>query len=203
MSWLYNTGPCHCYVGPSTLSIDSNGPSLNGYQNPATVIPSAYYIGTCEQYPLVEQTVNWNPVYNDIAGPMMPIDKEFQGQGKLIVLDLTRFNETNIDLLDMDDADGGEGVNSRGKLLLANGQWSTLWIKFEFFGTINQVAPDLPPGEMYYATSLLGKYYDRLGTQVRKTRLVVEAMPVYYAAQKRFITYSRSPAFFSGLTEPT
>lgn len=200
--WLYNTGPCHIYIGSASLNIDANGPSLTGSVDPAELSVQPYYAGTCEVYPQVEEIQYFNPVFNDIGGPMVQVDDEYQGMKKIITLDMNRFVETVINFLDFDDADGSEGTRGRGKLVLANGQWARLWITFDNFGTINQVAPDLPPGEMYYCVKQIAKYYDRLGTQHRKTRLVLEATPVYVAAFRGFRLYSRNSGFFQGLPAP-
>lgn len=200
--WLYNTGPVDIYVGASSLDINVNGASLTTGVHPSTVSVTPYYAGTCEQYPVVEGTVSWGPVFNDIGGPMESFDEEFQGQSKIIVLDMNRFNETNLNIYDMDDGDGSEATNARGKLLLANGQYVRLWMKFRNFGTINQIAPDLPAGEMYWATKMINKYYDRLGSVVRKTRLIIGARPVYYPGAKKFLLYSRNSTHFNGLPEP-
>lgn len=191
IAYQYCTGKVDCFF------------QLNAWKAYNFVEPVAgsdtAYLGTCEQYPLVQGLNRWNPVYNDVGGPLSPFDKEFQGLGKIIALDLNKFIQTNINTL----LGGGEGIEdylSRGTLLQANGLSFTLWLRFAYYGTANDISGgQLPPGEVYFCCSIPENGYDPIGTRTRKTRLVIEADPAYNVNDGGFWTYSTLPKYFTGL----
>ena len=194
-AYQYCTGPVFVYAAPT--------PNLGYVLTPPT--PStALYLGTCEQYPLVQGLQQWEPTYNDIAG-LRPFDKQYFGTGKILVLDLNKFIQSNIDVI----CEGGVGTTfevywSRGNYKNLNGYAYTFWLSFGNFGSPVAIA-DMPAGEVYFNCNIQSVDYDPIGTRSRKTRLVVEAEPAYatnvsaISTVRGFGNYSLDSAFFSGL----
>ncbi len=194
VAYQYCTGAVHVFVQPNSGSL---------YQFSGAVPASAAYLGTCEQYPLVDGDQMWEPTFNDIAGPR-PFDKQYFGDSKVLVLDINKMVQSTMDFL---INHGAETSIARGlyKNLTADvtGTFTT-WLAFANYGTIAAV-PGLPPGEIYFNCSVPKSGYDPIGTRSRKTRVVIEADPAYSInnlvgqGTNGFITYSIDPVFFTGL----
>jgi hypothetical protein len=195
-TYQYVTGPVLIYAAPHFF--DSKG--YVPYNVPGTSPNNFLFLGTCERYPQIEVIRNFNPVFNDIGGPMTPFDYEVQGSTKVISLDLNKFNETNLEqLFDLDTEDS----LTRGSLLNTNRLAMELALVFSFFGTPNAAGyPDLPPGEYYPSTKLLNYYLDPNGTVTRKCRLIIEASPVWSAADRSFFLSDNDSSWFTGLSAP-
>lgn len=198
-AYQYCTGAVVIYAAP-------NFGKLYNY-----VLPSpgaALLLGTCEQYPLVEGDQQWSPTWNDIAGDR-PFDKQYFGDAKVLVLDINKMVQENIDsLIDVgveSNYSRGQYKNLQSPTLTVPGSF-TVWLLFTNYGSPAAV-PGLPPGEIYFNCNISRTGYDPIGTRSRKTRLVVESDPSYavnaaslgISTYNGFITYSNDPVFFSGL----
>lgn len=142
-------------------------------------------LGTCERSPYVEGHQWWHPTFNDLAGPLVPFDKQYMGETKLIVLDLNYFDHTVLNAITIF---GIDFFTARGRYLNQNGERFQLGLQFSYFGTIN-ATPGLPAGESYPGCNLLTAYYDPLGTATRKVRLIIESNPIFDPTTGAFRTY--------------
>lgn len=138
------------------------------------------FLGWCEYHPVNEANYFWNPVYTDRGGSRAAFDKEFQNGEEMVALDLNKFNDNVVDLIEaMPRPDlNNPGSRSRldvGSLLIANGNYFELWLRNFFYGTVN-ATPDLGPGWYYYACSCAGVLTVKQGTKVLMKRVIVEAM---------------------------
>lgn len=195
VGYEYCTGPVHIFAAPSVSEL-----FVLAFPSPS----SALYLGTCEQYPLVQGIQQWEPVYNDIAGAR-PFDKQYFGESKVLICDLNKMIQTNInEILRGDGVIGQEGPLARGLYKNQSGESFVVWLKFSYFGTAVAI-PDLPPGEVYFNCNIAETGYDPIGTRNRKTRLIIEDDPAYavnsspIATAKGFGTYSIDPTYFVGL----
>lgn len=191
IGYEYCTGPVHIFAAPSASELfELEFPSPS----------SALYLGTCEQYPLVQGIQQWEPVFNDIAGAK-PFDKQYFGESKVLICDLNKMVQTNINAV---INSGQESPTSRGLYKNQSGESFVVWLQFGYFGTAVAI-PDLPPGEVYFNCNIAETGYDPIGTRNRKTRLIIEDDPAYavnnssIATAKGFGTYSIDPTFFVGL----
>lgn len=174
-----------------------------GYANSSPSPGSALYLGTCEQYPLVQGLKHWVPTFNDIGGPV-PFDKQFFGEFKVLVLDLNKFKEVNLGPLIASfsqETRGARGLYKNETALYSKS--FTLWLKFDNFGSPASIA-DLPPGECYFNCAIPEDGYDPIGTRNRKTKIIVEADPAYQVggnlgSSRGFNTYSSAAALFAAL----
>jgi hypothetical protein len=163
------------------------------------------YIGTCEQHPVNDAEVAYDPVYNDIGGPRTPFDKEYQGETEVILLDLNRFNWFNLNLMLSpplyQGMVGWTNRLARGSLLLQQGLSYELWLQYSFFRTAN-ATPDLPPGTYYPACNTLTNQTPKQGTKTKTKRVVVESNNWYTKSDGSFFLKSHDLSYFSVLPAP-
>ncbi len=191
VAYQYCTGPVHIFVAPN-----ANGLYIFTAPSPG----NALYLGTCEQYPMVDGDQQWEPTYNDIAGAR-PFDKQYFGDSKVLALDVNKMVQTTVDSL---INHGVETSIVRGLYKNLTNESFTTWLQFQNYGTVAAV-PGLPPGEIYFNCAIARSGYNPIGTRSRKTSFVIEADPAYTVNNalgnggSGFVTYSIAPAFFSGL----
>ncbi len=188
-AYQYCTGAVNCFAG-----LNSTSSGQVSYPTPGSPLATPFYLGTCEQYPLVQGLQHWTPTYNDRGGDV-PFDKQYFGDSKVLIMDLNKFIQSNIDsLLNF----GSVSQAFKGVFKWMNGQSFTVWLQFTNFG--QPIAPaDMPAGEVYFNCSITESAYDPIGTRARKTRLIVEADLGYDAANQQFSAYATDTGFFSGL----
>ncbi len=192
IAYQYCTGPVNCFaqVNPS-----DGTPS---YAMPTISNGSALYLGTCEQYPLVQGVQEWSPTYNDRRGPMK-FDTQYFGESKVLIMDLNKMVQANLDaILNFGSLDQA----LVGAFKRMNGQSFVVWLQFTNFG--QPIAPaDMPAGECYFFCNVSESAYDPIGTRARKTRIIVEADMMYTVGANGsvFQGYSTDAGFFGGLPQ--
>lgn len=165
---------------------------LQHVTGPVLFLVDGVFVGTAERCPLVEGGQEWMPVYNDFGGPMVQFDASYQGETKLIVIDLNYYDGVLLnDLINF----GTDSYLSRGSLQVQGGNSFAVTLKFTFYGTPNATV-GLPPGEHYFSCRIVQTYFDPMGTPVRKVRLVIEAQSVFNPANGSFSLYSTNPVYF-------
>lgn len=196
-AYLHVTGPVHIWARTPNVGA---GPD----QSPAGLSGVPFYVGTCERCPSDDVEVHYEPVMNDLGGPRVPFDREFQGAEGVVVLDLNRFVWNNLNEL-LKYPRYGENVAmgltsrlDRGSLLLQNGLSYELWLQYSFYGTAN-ATPGLPPGVYYPACCTVGNMKPKQGSTVMNRRLIVEPNNVWSAVDGSFMLESESPAYFAAI----
>lgn len=144
-------------------------------------------LGTCEQHPVNNPEFSWADVHNDLAGEMLPLDQQYEGQIESIILELNRFNWSVSNWLESAPGSGLAGGNetpgfesalSRGSYLLQNGGFFRMWLQYSYFGTVNAAAyPDMPPGIFYPYCRLAAAPIPKQGLKTSMKRLEVVAFP--------------------------
>lgn len=193
-AYLHCTGAIFCYTVNSSGSISQ--------------------LGTAEQHPVSEDDYNWEDVFNDIGGSMVPFDQMYMGQIEIFSLDLNRFNndvsffiesapsysvlsQTQINVPGYDD------WVSRGSFLNANSQGFPLWLQYSFFGTAGALAyPDLPIGVYYPNCRLIKSITPEQGTKTWKKRLEIMAFPDFLFESDgswNFTVKSSNPSDFAAI----
>jgi len=150
-------------------------------------------LGTCERWPAIEESSNWNPVFTDDAGSLCPYDKFQEGSTAMIVLDFNYFSATALNYLIGSD---GTQLGGRGALLITNGLSFTLWLRYRFGGT-PLADPNMELGQVFFACSVANVAKSPAGSIVRKVRLIVEANPIQVGTN--FYTWSTNPTFFANI----
>ena len=200
IAYQYCTGRVDVYYAPSI-------PVSTGY--PSFALPGTIplYVGTCEQYPAVQGGQNWNPFFADQTGCMEPAEWEYQGDWKVLALDLNKFSQYVLSGL-VDNGRtvsiGGLGYDSDsgiGQLMQGNGKYFCMWLRFGNFGSPVAV-PDMPPGEFYPCCRLVSHQYSPMGTVSRTTQIVVRTKPYMSLAYNSTLTYSTQDEYFIGLPPP-
>ena len=197
MAQNYVTGAIHHYV--------SFGNKADG----TLLRDNAQYLGTAENRPLVEIQPAWEPVHNDLSGDVKPFDWFYQGEDAIVVSDLNRFNElvyqqmaTRPDNLRDGIILGNHDRLDVGTLALGNNVAFGLWLRFDFQGSVKGAA-DLPPGYYFPNVVLMGPdTLDQLGTRVRRTRCIWQAIQQYNPTSRGFAMYSTLAANFDNLPAP-
>lgn len=167
IAYQYCTGRVDVYVGPSV------GSPYDGVVTPPNL---AVYLGTCEQYPMVQGGQNWNPWFADATGNMEPADWEFEGEYRVIAMDLNKMVQGAVDVI---SNFGYASSMDIGQLLVGGKQYFALWLRFSNYFDMGAARPTgLPPGEFYPCCRLLTNAYGPLGTRTRTTQLVVRTSPL-------------------------
>lgn len=172
MAQLYTTGPAHIFVGVGT----------------GTGGLDVAYLGTCENAPRVQLRPASKGVMNAISGTVVPHDKSFQGEEGFIGLDLTRWNQSVLNVV------RGRAVPSvgppgaylpgdYGTLMITEGRAMRVWMTFPYAAkaAFNQAASGaMPPGYRFLYCEPIGP--DDLGplsTEARVEHLMFHAIPGY------------------------
>lgn len=176
MAQAYNTGPVHIYWQLFSLQMA--------------------YLGTCERAPRIVHTAYFEPIFNDIAGTKVPYDELFQGKDASIAGDLTRWNEavlkdaeTRVGNGAQVQPDGLDDEQSRGTMMLAEGQAGILILHFPYYAKPVMSAAGMRPGYRYFGAWLAGPDDKTLGTQVNKAHIQFRALPVYQYTTGKFLLY--------------
>ena len=168
MATTMATGPAHVFLG-----IGANGAPL--------------YLGTTEHTPRIRVRPGWSPVFNDIAGGVIPYDMVYEGEEAFISGDWNRYNEQTLSIMQArprHNATGSvRGVNIAGDigtLMLTEGQAYAMYLYFPYSSKPAYVAAGMPAGYHFYAVFLEGPDdMDRLGTIDRINRLQWHALRVF------------------------
>jgi hypothetical protein len=180
MAIIYTTGPAHIF----------------------SVIPrgGTFYLGTCEEKPRIVIRRRGRPVRNDIAGEV-PMDLSYMGQEAIIGLDLTRFNEPIVALIDSYPITaagvGGGGprgtdlIGDIGTLMVTEGANIGIIIQFPYsafapFGGVNA----MPPGYFFPFCMPIPEEPLEVGTQARITHLMFHAIRGYTPANGNQLLYT-------------
>lgn len=203
-AYQYATGAVHVYAASCVSPLgtgSSNYAGLAGVRSPR----DASYVGTCEQYPVVDGGQNWNPWFADQGGNTEPTDWEYQNEWKVIALDLNKFSQDSVSILltalEQVSLRGSTAKMSVGKLLQGNRLFSSLWLSFGNYGTPAAI-PDLPAGEFYPCCRLVSSRYSPLGTRSRTIPLLLRTCPLLNIADNTTVTYSTDEGWFTNLPRP-
>ena len=192
MAQPFVTGPVHHYVSFPEREVTEF--LFNGILFPdaerGTTQPR--YLGTAERSPEIYIRREWQPIFSDRGGSLVPHDLLYLRKHAIIRSDLTRWDErvyqalakvpqvtTNFVVGDYDS--GFDDENDVGTMMIAEGKTITLWMvfpyaanaKFKGFGT--PAYRDMPEGYRFLSCTMEGDAMKPLGTTPRKMGLVWHA----------------------------
>lgn len=154
----------------------SSGPALI-YTN-ATGTPA--FLGTCESAPDIELTGEFEPIFNDLSGTRLPMDRIWEGEEGLMNFVMTYWNEIQTVPI-MATLAFGAGAAIPGTSLLGDigtimGQEEMTfetWIKFPF--SAKTAYSDMPAGYHFHSCLPIGPKKITPGTGVNKKQLIIKA----------------------------
>jgi hypothetical protein len=196
-SFLHSTGPIFIWA-----AIPTGTPLPTG---------TPQQLGTCEQWPVDSRQYSWEPVPNDLAGSMIPLDSQYMGQIESLSLEINRFNNDVIEVMAAAPSPGGDipvpgydGQLSRGLFLNQNVQGFQVWFQFSYFGT-PAAPPDLPPGIYYPNCQFVSVGDPQQGTKYWKQHLEIVAFPyfIFTGGVWSFTVRSSDPSNFTILSGQT
>lgn len=191
-----------------------------GFPGQSGNIPT-YFVGTCETYPEEETEITYEPIFTSTGGLKNPTDKSYEGSSEILILDLNRYNENVVDMMEsaprygrlINSLQQNQGIGAsvpngsvpilsrrldRGSLLIGNVGYYQLWLVYPSFGTVN-ATPDMSWGWFYYACSTAAVYVDRQGTQCKRRRLIIEAMEFNDQSGNWWGIKTNDPAALAGI----
>lgn len=83
------SGPAWIYLGyPTFPSMPTTATNL-----PTPTTAQLYFLGTCEKVPVMNFNPQWEPIMNDEAGSIIPIEYSWQGENGVLQMTLNKWNE--------------------------------------------------------------------------------------------------------------
>lgn len=160
MAKMYSTGPALLY---------------------AAFTGSPFFLGTCESAPDIELTGEFEPIFNDLAGSRLPMDRIWEGEEGLLNLIITRWNEVisrglfttlggPIGLL---TAAGSSLLGAIGTIMGQEGETCQMWVAFPF--AAKAAYSDMPAGYHFHSCMAIGPKKITPGTGVNKRQLIMKA----------------------------
>ncbi len=172
MAKVYCTGPALIFVKTSPSG------------NPA-------FLGTSEFSPYIDIRAGWMPMYSDLGGKGIPVDKSYHGQEAFIFFHLTRWNESvYASLASRPGAPAPGNPATRGKnqavdvgtMMNAEQKSYPVWVVFPF----HTFFADMPAGYHFFNAWLEGPdRLDPIGTDARGLDVLFYAS---YDIGEKFLT---------------
>jgi len=152
-------GPCFLYTGTGSLAAKNAEPFC-----------------VCEDTPQVRIDSEWEPLYNSLGGSKIPSDQAFQGENAIVRVDTTKWSEdVYLKLAAKPWFSGIRGTHffgDYGTLMLSEGAYYPLWLRFPYRGTKPAMAT-MPAGYKFVASWLgAGDDLGPLNTKPRRLSLV-------------------------------
>jgi hypothetical protein len=178
MAQLYSTGPAHLFI---------QYPGLN----------QLMYLGTCKKAPKIIGRPGWQPVHNDIGGPVIPFDVSFQGEEAFTFTELTRWNETVYARLaarpHRGQARGNNLPGDVGSLMQTEGLNLGLYVYFPYVAKPAYLAGGMPAGYRFPFTTVEGPdEFSELGTTPRELTLVFHHLRQYFPKTGQLLLYDHT-----------
>lgn len=137
---------------------------------------SVKQLGTCEGAPEIQIQGEFEPIYNDLGGTQLPIDRIWEGEEALVNMILTRWNQDVLEDI-MGVLTGGVGgtqyLADVGSIMGQEGHTRQLWVFFPF--SLKPEYADMPGGYHFLATMRVGPQRINPGTGVNKHQLIMKA----------------------------
>lgn len=204
-AFYYAHGPVAAYVRAARVGA---GPLVGPNQMLADSSP-AYFLGHTEKSPQPSYEPKWKPVFSSQTGEVIPADKLYMGTDIKIVLPLARFDWDIVQgllanpRLGRATPPGTETYLDVGAMLQRNGLSFELWLRNEFYGTVNAAAyPNLPIGTYFLCCNVAGVFPANLGRDAAQCQLLIEANWVQAAGGGGArVCFSHDPLYFKSLPD--
>lgn len=188
-------------TGAATLFVGRAGDTLGTAETATARQIQPILVGTAERTPQMLVRPAWSPVFNDISGPIVPLDLGFVGAEGFVIYNLTRWNEAGYQLLasypSFSGGRGSWGVDDVGTLMMTEEQALTVWVYFPYgkypaYSTMPQGYRF--PGAVPYGPEDM----NQLGTQARRLGLLFHCLPAFDGTS--FTLYDNDMSAVSGLS---
>lgn len=159
------------------------------------------YLGTGKTAPRYRTRYGWVPFFNDLGGPVISFDEVFAGKEAMISLDLNRFDQDTLDLVESVPVPGLDGPGfvdpySMGTMMVQEEAAYGLILSFPNSSKPAYRAAKLPAGIYFPAAWLEGPSDHTVGNVPREINLVWKAKAVYDPKEGDFLLATRTlPAF--------
>lgn len=183
MAQLYTTGFMGCWVGTPGTQTGGN------------------FLGTFEEPPTIEDKAEYVPVKNDIAGPIVPMDKLYAGSHAMASGKLNRFNWGVYQAIANKALPGSpagfDSAVSRGTLMLTEGACFPVWFSFPFGAGGQTPVPamaTLPAGYHFWGGFLEGPERIQGGVRPLSVSVVFTFLAIFNVGALSFTLYDNNMA---------
>jgi hypothetical protein len=165
MAQLYCTGPVDLWIGFNFESPD--------------------FLGHSERGPSFQVRPQYSPVFVDLGGQNVPFDTVYDGEDAMVTVDLTRWNNGLLEII-QDKAGltgpGSDAPGNIGTLMVTEGSAYQLYLHFPYAAKAafsNQTNGALPAGYRFRAAFLETDDSPDLGTKAKKQHLVFHCLRTF------------------------
>lgn len=150
-------------AGPTLLSVDGKE------------------LGTAERYPRLLVRSGWSPYFNDVGGPVIPMDMLWAAKEAFIYADLNRWDEDTLQFFQTITEGGADplswGEDDVGTLMIHEEMAVPITLEFPYASKDKYAG--MPKGITFKAGWYEGpEEFSVLGTNPRKVHLVIHCLPV-------------------------
>lgn len=155
MAQLFCTGPVLVYIGI---------PRGNSR------VPA--FLGTAEKAPQIIVNSEFEPVFNDIGGSMIPIAELFQGETAVVSMVLTRFNEATVQAVRslVGPRPGFYPTGSYGTIMEQEGFTFPLYLRFPYVAKPSMAG--MVPGYRFWSAKFTGPLQVVPGTTALRKQII-------------------------------
>jgi hypothetical protein len=171
---------------------------------PAHFMVDGSYLGTTERTPQFLVRPAWVPVFNDLSGPVIPLDLLYAGEEAFIIGNFTRWDEAVIQRAVQRPAGATLGLNEMtelGTLIIHEGKGHSLKLLFPYANKAGYSS--MPGGIEFPVTVAYGPDdHNSLGINPKKVHLVFYAMRPFTGSSfllYRYLTAEDSLTFMEGV----
>lgn len=152
----------------------SSGPALMYISTPV----GYSFLGSAESAPDIELTGEFEPVYSDIAGSRLPMDRIFEGEEAVISAVLTWWDESTLNAINtfgaaLGSVDGRSFFHDTGTIMGQEGANFEFFVRFPF--AAKPAYSDMPAGYHFLSAMRIGGFRIEPGTKVNKRHLIIKA----------------------------
>lgn len=134
------------------------------------------YLGTAESPPDIDLIGGFEPVFNDLGGTVLPMDRIYEGEEAIISFVLNKYNQPALDIIQAVVGGKTMGRDTFGDIGTIIGQEDrTFGFGMVFPYAAKPIYSDMPAGYNFFSCFRIGPQGVRPGTRAKSHNLILRA----------------------------